>query len=105
MVAVEVPVRAAIDSKRAARTYPTDGTREPRVGSRAHRERIAAEARSSSLAAHGGKVVSGFIVRRDHRRRPGPTFYQQHRKRSTNDAWWFGELREFVAYPWRKLRD
>lgn len=50
-------------------------------------------------------VVSGFIVRRDHRRRPGPTFYRQHRKRTTNDAWWFGELRRSIAYPWRKLMD
>lgn len=51
-MAVEVATGAAADSTGTARTDSTDGAREPALGSRANRERAAAEARSSGFAAH-----------------------------------------------------
>jgi len=63
VVALEVATRAATDSEGTPRADPPDGAREPRVGSRAHRERIAVEAWTSSVATHGGLVHATIRAR------------------------------------------
>ena len=55
-LANEVSARSASDPDRTARADPQDGPGERVVGRRAHRQRTAAQAGNSDLAANGGQV-------------------------------------------------